>query len=248
MSMNTAGMQVSQEYVSRTIAKKPQETQKASRYGKTIGEPSLSEDGEKYYEQLKKKYANMDFILVSSDKKQQAQAQAGAYANPAKMVVLIDEEKIERMAADKTYREKYEAIISGAASQLNQLGQSLESSGTTVKGFGMQVNDGGTASFFAVLEKSSVAQKARIEKQAEEKRAEKKANAKKAAKEEAKERLEEKRAEKKEKAEKTETVTITASSMEELLQKIQDYALEERSDSIQTPEEANVGQHIDIRF
>ncbi len=245
MSMNAVGMQVSQEYVSKTISKKNADVQKASEYGKTIGEPQLSEDAEKYYEQLKKKYAHMDFILVSSDMKQQAQAQAGRYANPAKMVVLIDEEKIERMATDENYRKKYEAIISGAASQLEQLGQNLESSGTKIKGFGMQINDGGMTSYFAVLEKSSAAQKQRIEKQAEEKRAEKKAAAKKAAKEDAKERLEEKRAEKQEKSE---TVTIKASSMEELLQKIQDYALEVRSDSVQLPEETNVGQHIDIRF
>lgn len=243
--MNTVGMQVSQEYVSGTVTKKTQDIEKASNYGKTIGEPKLSEEAEKYYNQLKKKYSNMDFILVSSDKKLQAQAQAGKYANPAKMVVLIDEEKIERMATDEAYRKKYEAIISGATTQLNQLGDSLASSGASVKGFGMQVNDGGTASFFAVLEKSSAAQKERIEKRAEEKRAEKKAQAKQEEKAAAKEHMEGKRAEK---AEQNHTVTITASSMEELLQKIQDFTLEERSNMVQTPEEVNVGQHIDIRF
>ena len=31
--------------------------------GKTIGQPKLSEKAAKYYEQLKKKYSNMDFIL-----------------------------------------------------------------------------------------------------------------------------------------------------------------------------------------
>ena len=34
-------------------------------YGKTIGNAKLSEEGVKYYQELKKKYSNMDFILVS---------------------------------------------------------------------------------------------------------------------------------------------------------------------------------------
>ena len=47
--------------------------------GKTIGEPKLSEKAQKYYESLQKKYGNMDFILVSKDMKETAQAQAGKY-------------------------------------------------------------------------------------------------------------------------------------------------------------------------
>lgn len=37
--------------------------------GQTIGNPKLSEKASKYYEQLKKKYSNMNFILVSEDQK-----------------------------------------------------------------------------------------------------------------------------------------------------------------------------------
>lgn len=62
-------------------------------YGKTIGNAKLSEEGAKYYQELKKKYSNMDFILVSKEQKANAQANAASYANGNKMVVLIDEEK-----------------------------------------------------------------------------------------------------------------------------------------------------------
>ena len=86
------------------------------------------------------------------------------------MVVLIDENKIERMASDENYRKQYEGIIANAASGISQLASSLSATGTSVKGFGMQVNDNGTASYFAVLEKSSAAQKERIEKKAVEKK------------------------------------------------------------------------------
>ena len=113
--------------------------------GRTIGNPKLSEKAAKYYEELKRKYSNMDFILVSEDQKEKARAQAGSYANASKMVVLIDEDKIERMAEDENYRRQYEAIIANAGSGIAQMKSSLEASGTKVKGYGMQVNDGGTS-------------------------------------------------------------------------------------------------------
>ncbi|MDE7476931.1 MAG: hypothetical protein K2M91_03115, partial [Lachnospiraceae bacterium] len=72
--------------------------------GRTIGSPELSENAAKYYEQLRRKYGNLDFILVSKDQKEFAKATASSYSNPNKMVVLIDEEKIERMAEDEDYR------------------------------------------------------------------------------------------------------------------------------------------------
>ena len=49
--------------------------------------------------QQSNRLAEIDFILVSKDQKANAQANAASYANGNKMVVLIDEEKIERMAA-----------------------------------------------------------------------------------------------------------------------------------------------------
>ena len=218
-------------------------------YGGTIGQPELSEKAAKYYEQLKKKYGNYDFILVSRDQKENAKANAAQYANSYKTVVLIDEDKIEQMATDEKFRKQYEGILSGAAAQIQQLKTSLQSSGAQVKGFGMQVNDGGTLSFFAVLKKSTAEQKTRIEKKAEQKKtekkaAEKKAAEKKAAKKEKEEQLKEKRAES---DDTEETVTITAGSIEELLSRIDTYNFNTRSDSVQTRSEKQIGQNIDFR-
>ena len=53
----------------------------------------------------------MDFILVSEDQKETAKAQAGSYANASKTVVLIDEDKIERMAADTGITDNIETHI-----------------------------------------------------------------------------------------------------------------------------------------
>lgn len=213
-------------------------------YGRTIGQPELSEKAAKYYEQLKKKYGNYDFILVSRDQKENAKANAAQYANSYKTVVLIDEDKIEQMATDEKFRKQYEGILSGAAAQMQQLKTSQQNSGANVKGYGMQVNDGGTLSFFAVLKKSSAEQKARIEKKSEQKKAEKKAAEKKAAKKEKEERLKEKRTES---DDSEDTVTITAGSSDELLSKIDTYNFNTRSDEVQTQSERQVGQNIDFR-
>ena len=138
--------------------------------GKTIGQPKLSEKAAKYYEELKSKYKNMDFILVSKDMKEMAKANAGSFANPQKMVVLIDEEKIERMAEDEKYRKQYENVIASAQTQLPQLKQALGRF-SNVKGFGVQVKDNGVTSFFAVMSKSFNDQAARLEKRRVEKKA-----------------------------------------------------------------------------
>lgn len=216
-------------------------TQKKTKVsGRTVGQPELSEKAQKYYEELKKKYSNMDFVLVSKDMKEAAKAQAGSYANPNRMVVLIDEEKIERMAEDENYRKQYEAIISNAGNKLPQLKQSLGSAASGVKSFGMQVNDNGTASFFAVVDKSLSDQRTRMEKKAAQRKEEKKTAEKKAAKKEAADKLAQKQLEHAEEN----NVTVTASTIEGLISKIND-VLYGDADQIKTEDEKQVGQHID---
>ena len=216
--------------------------------GKTVGEPKLSDKAAKYYEDLKKKYSGMEFILVSRDQKAFAQSQAASYANPAKMVVLIDEDKIERMATDESYRKQYEGIIANAASGMSQLSKSL-SGNFSVKGYGMKVNGNGTASFFAVIDKSLAAQRKRIEKKAQEKKEAKKAEEKRAKKKEQQEKLEEswkKDSGKTENLYDEDTVTVQASSIEELLKKINDVTFESMSDYARTEEEKKIGQSFDF--
>ena len=209
---------------------------------KTIGQAKFSENAKKYYEELKAKYKDMDFILVSKDMKEVAKANAGKYANPNKMVVLIDEEKIERMATDEQFRKQYESVIASAQKKLPQLQQALGNS-ANIKGFGMQVNNDGRASFFAVMDKSFKSQAERLEKQRTEKKAEKKAAEKKAEKKEREERLEEKRTENKEAKE----VMISADSIEELIKKVDEYNFSYMSANMKTEAEKFVGTVIDFK-
>lgn len=204
--------------------------------GRTIGDVKLSDEAAKYYEQLKEKYSNMEFVLVSKDMKEQAQAQAASFANPAKMVVLIDEEKIEKMATDENFRAQYEGVIANAAAQMNNLGSQISSGNySNVTAYGIQLNDDGTTSFFAVIDEQIEANKERLEKQLEKKAEERKAE----QKEFDKERLEALKGGDGKKV-------VTASSVEELLVKIQDAAFELRSNNVMTEQEKLVGQKFDF--
>lgn len=227
-SMNTAS------YASTATSRRYGEYHKEQ----TIGNPQLSEQASQYYEELKKKFSGMSFVLVSREQKQQAQANAASYASPDKMVVLIDEDKIERMAMDEAYRTQYEGVIANASGELAQMSSQLTTSSQMVKGYGMQIDDKGMASYFAVLEKSSAAQKERIEKKAEKNRQAKKDAAKKAKKKEQQERLEESGKTKKE------TITVKASSIEELIQKIKEQNPDTEK-TILTKEEQITGQRFD---
>ena len=222
--------------------------------GRTVGSPELTEEAAKYYEQLKKKYGNLDFILVSKDQKEYAKANASKYSNPNKMVVLIDEEKIERMAVDEDYRKQYESAISQGANGLTQLKSRLANMGLNVKSCGMNVYDNGATSFFATMDQSFKAQNKTAQERLAKKKAAKKAEDKKAAKkaEEKKrqEKLEESRTERREIREEfydndgDDEVTFTADSIDDLISQIENADYLVRRD-IRSSYEKQIGQKFD---
>ena len=226
-------------------------------YGMTIGDVQLSDKAKDYYNSLKSKYHNMEFIAVSKDMKAQVQQNAASYGNANKMVVLIDEEKLEQMATDESYRKKYEGIIAMAQTKMSEAKMGLASSGASVKNFGMSVDSNGKESFFATVNKSSDLQKKRTEKKAAEKKAQKLQEKKKAEKKAQEERIQKARDKK---AEKEDTdkddsrikddegyVTFEADSMDELLSKVQTYSYNNASGKVMTQAEQMVGTKIDFR-
>ncbi len=235
--------------ISITKKEEAKETEKKTKVsGRTIGAPELSENAAKYYEQLKKKYGNLDFILVSRDQKEFAKANASKYSNTHKMVVLIDEDKIERMAEDEDYRKQYESIIAKGASGLSQLTNKLANMGLSVKSCGMNVNDNGAASFFATMDQSFKAQN----KAAQQRLAKKKA-AKKAEQQKQEEKLEKTREERRVireeflegDADYEDEVTFTADSVEDLIQQIENADNLYRRD-ILSQHERQVGRGFDF--
>ena len=230
---------------------------KATEYGTTIGDVQLSDKAKDYLGKLKSKFGGMEFITVSKDMKAQVQQNAASYGNANKMVVLIDEEKLERMATDENFRKKYEGIIATSQAKMMQAKIGLTSSGASVKNFGMSVDSNGKENFFATVNKTSDLQKKRTEKKAAEKKAAKLQEKKKAEKKAQEERIQKARDKK---AEKTDTdkeeteitdneeyVTFEADSLDDLISKVQTYSYNNASGKVMTESEKMVGTKIDFR-
>ena len=228
MNTNTVAQS---DYAANAYTENVQQTTKKSAVtnGKTIGD-AVERKGSKYYEQLRKKFS-IWILFWSVLTKEEAQANAAQYANANHTVVLIDTDKIEKMAEDEAYRKKYEGIISGAQTQLARIKNGLGSNASHVKGYGIKINDNGTASLFAVIDKSLAAQKERIAKNAKTRAEEKKAAEKKADKKKTEEKQELKN-DRSKRRRKKDYVTVTASSVEELLKKINDTIYDSMSDRV----------------
>ena len=189
------------------------ETGKVVNGKNSIGNPKLSDAASKYYEELKAKYGDMEFILVDDAHIDNAKEQSTNFGSDKSMVVLISESELEEMAVNEDVRKKNEQFIEDAKAQMPDMLKQLKESGASVKSFGIEIKDG-TASYFAVIDKSLAAQKERIEEKKENK--------------------------------KEDLVTINASSLDELLKKIQDITFEAKADSVVTPQEKLLGQSVDF--
>lgn len=224
-------------------------------YGTVVGNAQLSDKGKNYYDQLKNKFHGMDFILVSKDVKSQVQANASAYGNANKPVVLISDEEVEKMANDEAYRNKYEGIITMAQTKLDEAKNSLLASGASVKNFGMSVDSDGRASFFATIDKANEAQRKIVEKRQAAKKEAKAKEAKAHAKEEAAERLEKRReANRADKTEKTDStdddreyLEFSSDSLEDLVARISKYTYDNSARNVMTEAESMLGQSIDFK-
>ena len=225
-------------------------------YGMTIGDVQLSDKAKDYLGKLQSKFHGMEFITVSKDMKAQVQQNAAAYGNANKMVVLIDEEKLERMATDESFRKKYEGIIASSQSKMMQAKMGLSSSGSNVKNFGMSVDSNGKESFFATVGKSQDLQKKRIEKKAAEKKEQKIKEKKKAEKKAQEDRINKAKDSKAEKTkdkddtdiyEEEEFEIIEANSLDDLLSKVQTYSYNNAASRVMTDTERAVGTRVDFK-
>lgn len=225
-------------------------------YGMTIGDVQLSDKAKDYLGKLQSKFHGMEFITVSKDMKAQVQQNAAAYGNANKMVVLIDEEKLERMATDESFRKKYEGIIASSQSKMMQAKMGLSSSGSNVKNFGMSVDSNGKESFFATVSKSQDLQKKRIEKKAAEKKEQKIKEKKKAEKKAQEDRINKAKDSKAKKPEdkddtdiyeEEEFDIIEANSLDDLLSKVQTYSYNNAASRVMTDTERAVGTRFDFK-
>nr|MBP3599398.1 hypothetical protein [Eubacterium sp.] len=183
--------------------KKKLEKVEATKPNKSEDVP-LSDNAKKLLEELKEKYSNMDFFVASYSTEEEAQRYLRQ--GTKEYSVLIDPETLEAMAADAEVRKKYEDILAGAGDKLEELKEKLGEDADKVEHFGIVIDQTGTVSYFAELDKLSESRKEQLEAAKEKKAQEKKE----------KERAEEKR------NAKDKEDFVKANSMDELVEKIQE--------------------------
>jgi len=224
-------------------------------YGMAIGDVQLSDKAKDYLGKLQSKFHGMEFITVSKDMKAQVQQNAAAYGNANKMVVLIDEEKLERMATDESFRKKYEGIIASSQSKMMQAKMGLSSSGSNIKNFGMSVDSNGNESFFATVSKSQDYQKKLMEKKAAAKKEQKIKEKRKAEKKAQEDRINKAKENKADKTHDKKDIEISeeeyeiieANSLDDLLSKAQTYSYNSAVSRVMTDTERSVGTRVDFK-
>lgn len=206
-------------------SKKTKETDKTDKTGKTDknSQVQLSDRAKKLLEELKKTYGNMDFIVADYESDEEAAQYLSR--GTKEYSVLIEPELLEEMAADTETKEKYLGMLDEATGKLADMKTQLGDKADEVTRLGVTIGKDGMMTFFAELEKVSERQKERIEKAKEEK-----ADNKAVSKKEAEEEKDDKTVSGKETeeiknsktiSEKSKKTTVYASSVEELLEKIQ---------------------------
>lgn len=189
--------------------------------GKTT-EDKLSDKAKELLGKLKDKYQDCDFFVGNSADDLKALSKS---ANK-EFSVMFSSEELEKMASDEKYAEEKLKGMEDAISMSKKISERegyltdtgiVNSENGVVNKISFFVDDNGTTRMFAELEKTTQAQKERIEEAKEEKKAARKAEEKKA---EAKKAEDSKAEEKKPESEK---VIIEASSIEELVEKINNF-------------------------
>ena len=119
-------------------------SEKAESVKNTIGKPEISKETSGYYEQLKEKYKDVEFVLVEDEQIGNAKQLASNVKSDKKNV---------KIKVDEAVRTKNEQLIADGLAQLPGMKEQLEGAGIEAKFFGMEFNDDGTVSYFAVLDK-----------------------------------------------------------------------------------------------
>lgn len=215
-----------------------------NRSTKSTSTTQLSDAAKAVLKDLQKQYRNMDFIVA----KYETSEEASYYLSRStkEFGVLIDPDELENMANDPEVRKQYTDQLDEAVEQLNEMKDKIDLEEGDVLHLGVSINSYGVKEFFADIEKANSnlhAKQAtnraktqkefetRLAKKAEKKKAEQKAAAKKSAATKAEKRAEEKKEAERLAAEKltsedgtastVQRVHVTGSTVDELLENIQ---------------------------
>lgn len=208
---------------------KKQGIKKAEETGQAQESVKLSSKAKKYFNELKKKYGNMDFTVAnySSDEEAQKYLSKGN----KQYSVLIDPETLEKMANDEGTRNRYEGIIANAGGQLNKVKEGLGEDAKNIQSLGISIDKDGIVSYLAemVIERNTTDNSANLTEDKTEK-ADKKTD------------------KKEQKDTKNQIQRFKASSIEELIKQIREAQAQEKTNSVETEREKAVGQSFDYKI
>lgn len=144
----------------------------------TAGETQLSEKAQALLKKLRETYGDMDFFVADFSKGDNAKDILSKAGKEYSVILTVEE--MEKMASDEKYETEYMERVQGARSMSEQINKeygfiaaSGEAAGRTkVSKIGISINEDGTTTIFAELEKASQKQRERIENAKEEKLAE----------------------------------------------------------------------------
>lgn len=205
------------------------------------GEGTLSVKAQDFLKKIREKYGDFDIFVGDSDEALN-KLSAGSDKDVS---VMFSADEIEKMAEDESYAgerlSQMETAVADARKLVEDYNNSDESkeSGTVITGIKITMNEDGSTSVFAELEKVNKEQRERLEAKREEK-------AKEAKTAEKKEAEKTEKAEKPAKAEKPEKpgprTLVEADTVGELFEKIKNFDW----NTVDRPEDRFKGKHFDF--
>lgn len=188
--------------------KKTEETKKTN-----SNSVQLSDKAKALLQEMKKTYNNADIYVAEYETDEEAAEYLSRGSKDYS--ILIDPEELERMANDEEVKKKNFSLLDESLGKLGEMKEELKETGREdeVVTLGVNIGKDGQVSYFAELEKSGERTKEFVEKMREDKKeAAKEAEAEKAGK-----------AQDKYSYEHSKRATVSAGSVEDLLEKIKNF-------------------------
>ena len=220
--VTTHGITSAAGYYENTVRQKKDSTVKAknntaSEQAVKSSEDKLSSKAKNYLDNLRKTYGDYDFIVADDGDDKRALVDK----SDKEFSVIFSSSELERMASDEKYASEKMRCVNTIVNMNDRINEQFgferawgkgSENNTIINKLAVSINDNGSMSIFAELEKMSEKQKDYIEK-LREKRSEEKKNS---------EKSEEKKVNsyKKDDTSSVKKVVVEASSEEELIEKI----------------------------
>ena len=125
----------------------------------TVGETQLSEKAQTLLKKLRDTYGDMDFFVANFSKGDNVKNILSRAGKDYSVILTVED--LEKMASDKKYKKEYMERVQGARRMSEQINKEYgvisafgePTSRTKVNKIGISINENGTTTFFARLEK-----------------------------------------------------------------------------------------------